>query len=70
MLFTGAGGSGKKIKKTSARKHFRLEEKEAEKYEQEIHEAEAAELEHEYCDRLTNLASVMVLSPTVYHIMS
>ena len=40
------------------------------KYEQEIHEAEAAKLEQEYCDRLTNLASVMVLSLTVYHIMS
>ena len=70
MLFTGAGGLGKKVKKTSARMCSRLEEEEAEKYEQEIHEAEAAELEQEYCDHLTNLASVMVLSPTVYHIMS
>jgi hypothetical protein len=57
MLFTGAGGSGKKVKKTSARKFSRLKEEEAEKYEQEIHEAEAAELEQENRDRLTNLAS-------------
>ena len=45
MLFTGAGGSGKKVKKTSARKRSRLKEEEAEKYEQEIHEVAAAELE-------------------------
>ena len=70
MLFTGTGGLGKKVKKTSARMCSCLEEEEVEKYEQEIHEAEAAELEQEYCDRLTNLASVMVLSPTVYNIMS
>ena len=62
MLFTGAGGSGKKVKKTSARKNSRLKEEEAEKCEQEIHEAEAAELEHENRDHLTNLASVMELS--------
>ena len=62
MLFTGAGGLGKKIKNTSACKCSRLEEEEAEKYEQEIHYAEAAELEQENCDRLTNLASLMDLS--------
>ena len=45
MLFTGAGGSGKKVKKTSARESSRLKEEEAEKYEQEIHEVAAAELE-------------------------
>ena len=42
MLFTGAGGLGKKVKKTSAHKCSRLEEEEAEKYKLEIHEAEAA----------------------------
>ena len=70
MLFTGAGGSGKKVKKTSARKNSRLEEEKAEEYVQEIHEADAAELEQENCDRLTNLASTMDLSPIDYHSMS
>ena len=70
MLFIGAGGSGKKVKKTSARKNTRLKEEEAEKYEQEIHEAEAAELEQENRDRLTNLASMMDFSQTDYHNMS
>ena len=37
MLFTGAGGLGKKVKKTSAHERSRLEEEEAEKFEQEIH---------------------------------
>ena len=49
MLFTGAGGLDKKVKKTSARMCSRLEEEEAEKYEQEIHEAEAAELDAADC---------------------
>ena len=56
MLFTGAGGSGKKVKKTSARKNTRLKGEEAEKYEQEIHETEAAELEQENRDHLTILS--------------
>ena len=67
MLFTGAGGSGKKIKKTSACERSRREE--AESYDQDIHEAEAAELEQENRDCLTNLASMMDLSPTDYHSM-